>query len=130
MREIKFRAWDREGQKYVGEEVSIVRGQFVKSSHAASWWSSAAELINGQQYTGIADVYEDDYCIIRAEEPYFDENMSMDEDWELRGKIVFEDFAFWLITNDGFHFWLGNDFDEIEVIGNIYENPELLEAEK
>lgn len=136
MREIKFRVWDKDSKK-----MYHVTDLDFKDKVVCTWNKplnnevqtvreverSAYDVIL-MQYTSIANVYEGDYCIIRAEEPFFDENLSMDEDWELRGKIVFEDFAFWLKTNDGFHFWLGNDFDEIEVIGNIYENSELLEV--
>lgn len=74
------------------------------------------------------EIFEGDFCIERGEEPYSDENMTLEEDWEYRGIVKFQDFAYWLQDNEGFLKWLGTDCDEIEVIGNIYENPDLLEV--
>lgn len=74
------------------------------------------------------DIFEGDICIQRGEEPYSDENMTLDDDWEYTGIIKFQDFAYWFQDNEGFSKWLGTDCDEIEVIGNIHENPELLEG--
>ncbi len=92
------------------------------------------EDIELMQSTGLKDkngveIFEGDFCIQRGEEPYSDENMTLDEDWEFRGVIKFQDFAYWIQDNEGFVKWLGTDCDEIEVIGSIYEDKELLEVE-
>lgn len=45
------------------------------------------------------------------------------------GKITFEDGVIWLESNVD-SVCLYDEIDELEVIGNIYENPELLEVEE
>lgn len=50
-------------------------------------------------------------------------------DWNrLKGKVMFSEGA-WLVTDNGsFAIPLWSEINEIEVIGNIHENPELLEV--
>ncbi|EAC2511282.1 TPA: hypothetical protein UPU49_002884 [Listeria monocytogenes] len=50
-------------------------------------------------------------------------------DWNrLKGKVMFSEGA-WLVTdNRSFAIPLWSEINEIEVIGNIHENPELLEV--
>ena len=106
------------GNLIVNDGSPMIVGEVIESTDEyialERWCSVESESVG--QYTGIDDVYEGDYCIIRGKKPFFDKTLSMGENWELRGKIVFEDFAFWLVTEDGLHFWLGNDFYEIVVI--------------
>ncbi|MHC5375605.1 YopX family protein [Enterococcus sp. LJL120] len=118
MREIKFRAWDKKGQMYHGEDVSFIRGRFVKSSYTACWWSDEAQLLYGQQYTGLKDVngveiYEGDIVVIRYSE----------HGYHYCEQIIFENGAFLASDED----WLCNVYEYCEVCGNIYENPELLQ---
>lgn len=97
-------------EKFLGDEVILMQSTGLKDKNGV-------------------EIFEGDFCIQRGEELYSDENMTLDEDWEYRGVIKFQDFAYWIQDNDGFVKWMGTDCDEIEVIGNIYENPELLEVE-
>lgn len=111
-------------------------GQEMKYGRAGTLLSFAEMSPNDytlMQSTGLKDkngveIFEGDICIQRGEEPYSDENMTLDDDWEYTGIIKFQDFAYWIQDNEGFSKWLGTDCDEIEVIGNIHENPELLEV--
>lgn len=50
-------------------------------------------------------------------------------DWNvIKGKVIFLEGA-WLVTDSGsFAISLWSEINEIEVIGNIHENPELLEV--
>ena len=82
------------------------------------------------QYTNLKDsegveIYEGDYLADWE-----------DEQWCIRGIVSFDELArYYLAWNDG----NASDYDEafetddwkqLEVIGNIYENPKLLEVKK
>ena len=128
MREIKFRAWDKDkkqmiykfnmtsdGQPYTWDKATIGDGIVIDEPAPLN-----VELM---QYTGLRDkngreVYEGD--IVRFKD-WWDE--------EMVGEVRYseKDMAF-TIVND---FWDGFPImyaDDLEVIGNIYKNPELLEA--
>ena len=90
------------------------------------------ELMEG---TGICDDDEDEYCEIFcgsiAEMVYEGRNIICEVKFETPGFMIvsneLDDGYIWLselIENDGPHCWLPDS----KVIGNIYENPELLEA--
>mgnify|MGYP000997845440 CR=1 FL=1 len=108
MREIKFRAWN-DMKKRMEHDVY-------------------KEYENLMQYTGLkdkngVDIYEGD--ILKIEGAYFRktirENMVVEYD-ESRA---------WFGVLDVLHTVSLNNFDcedDVEVIGNIYENPELLEG--
>jgi len=128
----KFRAWDSYHEKVV-EVLSIDfedKIAYVEQANGDRYEVHFDNLIFLQS-TGLKDkngveIYEGDFCIQRGEEPYSDENMTLDEDWEFRGVIKFQDFAYWLQDSEGFLKWLGTDCDEIEVIGNVWEDGDLI----
>ena len=135
MREIKFRAWDE-------KEKCWVSGFAIHQSGMFSDWAGCKK-INGQcvaeadwkyqheiphikimQYTGLKDrhgqeIYEGD--ILR------DDEMGLNV-------VRWEDGSFWLeMFYEGGQSLMEHlsDYNEVcEVIGNIYENPELLKGEK
>ncbi|EHE8520156.1 hypothetical protein K0I65_000984 [Enterococcus faecalis] len=128
----KFRARNERGNWHVGL-LTFMFGQYaiVNETDENTVYLIDKETVG--QSTGLKDkngveIFEGDICIQRGEEPYSDENMTLDDDWEYTGIIKFQDFAYWLQDNEGFSKWLGTDYDEIEVIGNVWDNPELLEG--
>lgn len=112
MREIKFRAWYNEG-----------KGIFIWEDSLTDWinhWSNKG-LINSlifNQYTGLQDKFGRDI---------YEGDIYNQGDKNIKYKVIFEDGCF--IGNQ-----IGNKslsglkhfIKDIEVIGNIYENKELL----
>lgn len=120
MREIKFRAWD--GSKMLSQK-EIAFFPSIMSTNPTTLDSGLKSLQNDMelmQYTGLKDK--------NGKEIYEGDVLSLDND-SLEETIVLVYFdvdeAAWLV-GDGMES-LGMAVGESEVIGNIYENPELLE---
>ena len=123
MREIKFRAWDKE-KKIMGEVLGIDilhKEIFFSNEDANCYEHTDFKDIELMQYTGLKDknnkeIYEGDIVKLRANHrigviKYYDE-------W---GAFVIEYIKPRPLAV------LGNYYKEnIEILGNIYENPELL----
>ena len=130
MREIKFRAWHTAKQKmsptFSLEEIYLRGGD----GYAASLWRERSNLII-QQYTGLKDkngkeVYEGDViCIVK------DNVVDVIDGWERTEpqgefyEVVYKNGAFW-VGDELIWEWVKDG----EVVGNIYESPELLEDAK
>ena len=137
-REIKFRAWDHEdgmmvySEKEYDEHYFAIDGmaqahRIYESTDSEGMPEPHSEEIKIMQYTGLkdgkeTDIYEGDIVIVENSEP--DENGEYDQitvcKWD-KGGFTLED-------NAGGH-WsrqLFNQPERLEIIGNIYENPELL----
>jgi len=127
MREIKFRAWDKIKEKFVNtnrisycvsgdiivrvEYIPVSGGVWEPKSCVQLTWPEAENIIL-MQYTGLKDkngkeIYEGDIIICD-----FD---------RLNGEIEWDSFMYWKTE-------LCLTADTIEIIGNKYENPELLEV--
>lgn len=119
MREIKFRAWD--GEKML-TDIAIIEGKVVPRGYVATWWANTLE--NAMQYTGLKDkngkeIFEGD--ILQVTHPI---NNLFDGIFEVR---IHETSMNYVVGE----FNLGAGAYRFgEVIGNIYENPELLEEAK
>ena len=127
MREIKFRLRDR-NNRIVGYEkwylgiwhndgYWVAKPQWLYSPDNKYWTPKYIEHRWKDQYTGLKDkngkeIYEGDFL------KYKDAVM----------QVEWDQGAFWVDEHiDHYHGLLGDEyFDEIEIIGNIWENPELL----
>lgn len=146
MREIKFRgknkdigwvcgqlAYDINGNAYIIQEVELDSSYGIEETilFATMWYRVEKETLG--QYTGLKDkngkeIYEGD--IIEFSYDMFVGNF---DTFVAKGKVVFEEGAFYVEafenerTTEGEAYLLYSiNLDTIEVIGNIYENKELL----
>ena len=126
-RQIKFRVWDNQNNNWlINQRIEDHPVELLYSDHEFYIDHSGDNLDNYtiQQYTGLKDkngkeIYEGD--IVKAtSDQYTNENFV--------GKVIFDEGSFltWINKNDIRGVWSG---DDIEVIGNIFENKDLLEKE-
>ena len=135
MRELKFRAWTRQNppmpwsQKFIaitgnGDQMIPIGGTFTGVWHALN---DGAERLIIEQYTGLKDkfgkeIYEGDIVL-----DYYDGDDAFIVEWD-------KDIACFRLTGtDNIASVSFDNFDsdiDLEVIGNIHENPELLEEEE
>ena len=142
MREIKFRAWD-EGNKVMHFDFQFIRSgvegndwiifisdKFPLKKHETNPFTNPnpyfAQQLKVMQYTGLKDkngkdIYEGDILLYSGRDSCGRKVMSA------KLKVVWENQGAWNIgttwghTGEGFF-----DLFRAEIIGNIYENPELL----
>ena len=121
MREIKFRAWDKENKRmlyvsdinFCGEEISAYdREEYIGFNYIELMQFTGRQDINGKE------VYEGD--IVKCFDNYYK--------MYYIGVVDFADCSF-VIKNDACTYYRWQDY-RVEIVGNIYENPELLEGVK
>lgn len=118
MREIKFRAWDKLNKDMFNvESINFQERRVYKDTVSYRKF----EDIDLMQYSGLKDknnkeIYEGDIFHIGSKKILYVVEWI---DFGLKGRQI---------KNIS---WIGLDYwkDDIEVIGNIYENPELMEDE-
>ena len=120
MREIKFRAWLKE-EKIIGEVLGIDilhKEIFFSNGDVDCYEHTDFKDIELMQYTGLKDknnkeIYEGDIFHIGSKKILYVVEWI---DCGLKGKQI---------RNGS---WIGLDFwkKDIEILGNIYENPELI----
>lgn len=113
-REIKFRCWDKKEEKYLGIET-------IKSMRNMKLTSFKAEWLDDQmifeQYTGLKDknrrdIYEGDIVQYKDEQGIIDVRQG--------------GFYIIYINEDDFGLLQGFKNGELQIIGNQFENKELL----
>lgn len=145
MREIKFRAWDKKTKKmravnsivfhYEEECFDFDNSRLPKVVNL--WGKDIIEDkaivlhreikdVELMQYTGLKDkngkeIYEGD--VVKK----VDTN-GLGWHRERNCKVSFDKEGYWLLTTEyGDGYWIGEvDIEQLEVIGNIFDNPELL----
>ena len=113
MREIKFRAWNKESK--------FMFKIFDSTTHQDWFLSSWKERHEITQYTGLNDkngkeIYEGDIFETTS-------GVVAVVEWENNGR-----FLGFTVESERKIVYVGRE-PKVEVIGNIYENPELLEAQ-
>ena len=116
MREIKFRAWNEK------EKIMFKVGDDYGTTHPCDpliYWKEGQEVIP-LQYTSLKDsngteIYEGD--ILGADGRWFRPIVGFTE-----GMFFIKN----LCPNISVHTYLNNQHEDFNVIGDIYENPELL----
>lgn len=122
MKSVKFRAWDEDGFMFTPDRISW------SGEDAIVWGAGDTFGINGStvelmQFTGLidkngVDVYEGD--IVRCKSKNYDDI--------IEGEVYWCNTGYWAYDKtSGFDYILGMHGDGwIEVLGNVYENKELL----
>lgn len=129
MREIKFRAWDELNKEMVYPNTTNPKKGFFTTSGVFSSYDTL------MQYTGMKDkngveIYESD--IVKCRIDFWNNRYNFDENHNAIWKdavstIIWRGNGFWVeaesFGHEGESLW---DWYKMEVIGNIYENPELI----
>ncbi|MEC0719693.1 YopX family protein [Bacillus haynesii] len=131
MREIKFRAWNKELKKFVysRDVVMILEEDGTLDIHETSHWDQDFENVSDEivllQYTGLKDkngreIYEGD--VVKGI------NFNMTRPQRFIGEV---EYSYNGYTVKGVKQYTGLRSElniNFEVIGDVYRNPELLEA--
>ncbi|MFV0485372.1 MAG: YopX family protein [Candidatus Saccharimonadales bacterium] len=147
MRELKFRVWDKNDKTmHMVSHINFSEAGFVPeriTSHIPNGQYNLSGKINGgkedafvlEQFTGLKDK--------KGKEVYEGDIVKLDDSWDELG-LMAGAVTYVIFTSGGFRLsptisahpnsigcWMDDDAASLlRVIGNIHENPELLEDEK
>lgn len=118
MREIKFRVWDGVGYMSASFTLFDVQSKYVQ-------FTSDCVLM---QYTGVKDKYGKEICEGDILFEQYEDIMEETGFGQIKVAVGFANGSFgWIGENTKeLHSFLEFPTNEAEIIGNIYENPELL----
>jgi uncharacterized phage protein (TIGR01671 family) len=133
-REIKFRAWDKDEKQMMYPSILGIGFENFAWRHGRDYLHNCQDWGNEDgfiydpilmQYTGLKDkngkeIYEGD--LVKVQDPY-NGNWSTD-----CATVIFSNdyVGGWVISNGKQNLNLGTRQKYLEVVGNIFENPELL----
>ena len=136
MREIKFRAWDKLEREMICEALEIKNIGLGEGSVLIDKGTQRGNELTWLQYTGLKDkngkeIYESDIVELRNID---DDPENFTVVWEKSGYFTLKPF----IDNEGYVPTLGyftdrdsnDNYYTIEIIGNIYENSDLIKEAK
>lgn len=136
MREIKFRVWDKDldVMSYNNDDLLVMfLGEDICVAYDTPSGNGGIKDYELMQYIGLKDkngkeIYEGDIIKFMDEEASFSNGRIEYNEFINTGEIIFnKELIGWDITNRNMEVeevWHYREY--IEVIGNIYENPELL----
>lgn len=132
MREIKFRGWDKKEkilcviEGYNPYDKKFYCSRYYYPRHKSPFFYIPIERMILMQYTGLKDkndieIYEGDIIKFYMSGVGF-----------VKGVVIFHDFSWAIKVGDSVlkFDYFGTNLKNIEVIGNIYEHPELLKGVK
>jgi uncharacterized phage protein (TIGR01671 family) len=122
MREIKFRVWNKDKKEWERHSIGMGTDGVLITNHNEDF-----EL---NQFTGLKDkkereIYEGDIVLLTSKN-YMAPPSRMDISWT--GRIEFNKYRWALVGEEITKFVTLDDIlrSNMEIIGNIYENPELI----
>ena len=127
MREIKFRVWDKETKNICEVRNIDFISEMIQIKYQANYGVRELENVILMQFTGLqdkngVDIYEGDILIYQH--MFVDKKSVSEVIWNEK----YSGFASY-VEDDERRYILEKELkNQFEVIGNIYENPELLEV--
>lgn len=128
---LKLRAWHKKHHKmYEVDEINFLTKKALITNADGMTFQGLDDLIF-MQSSGLFDknkieIFEGDIVIWKMILTPYDHELNPSG----FNQVIVKDGNFVLENTDGCPFEFLKDLDEIEIVGNIYENPELLERTK
>lgn len=127
MREIKFRAWDKQDNEMID---SVESTYYWESMPTEDYEDRHWALM---QYVGLKDknqveIYEGDVIKYHFFRKWSDElNDYIESDLYFTGIVTYSGCSYFLQGNDYEPHLINTCIDSLEVLGNVYQNPKLIE---